>query len=531
MKAFAALYDRLDRTNSTAEKTAALQDYFVYAAPADAAWAVYFLCGRRPRQAISAPKLRALAADAASIPAWLFDESYDAVGDLAETIAHLLPPPVRLTDGSLHEWIEQRLLPLPELPEEERRARLRAAWDELDWTARLVWNKLITGSFRVGVSTQLVIRALARTSDVTTQEIAHRLAGQWWPSASFYAALVAHDAEPAPSRRPYPFFLSHPLQDGPHTLGEIRDWQAEWKWDGIRCQIVRRGTDTLLWSRGDELVSDTFPEIVAAASALPAGTVLDGEVLAWKDTRVAPFNLLQKRLGRKSPGRRALQDAPVVFLTFDLLEWRARDIRGEGLRERRTQLDALAREFSLDSSLRVSEVVVANDWETLARMRDESRQRLVEGLMLKRLSSAYGVGRTRGDWWKWKIDPYTVDAVLIHAQRGHGRRASLYTDYTFGVWDGNTLVPFAKAYSGLSDAEIREVDDFIRRNTVEKFGPVRTVRPEIVCELAFEGIQRSPRHKAGIAVRFPRIARLRRDKTIHEADTLERVRALLPTGA
>ncbi|MET0218120.1 MAG: ATP-dependent DNA ligase [Burkholderiales bacterium] len=531
MRHFTALYARLDRTNSTLEKTAALRDYFAAAPAADAAWAVFFLCGQRPRQAISAPKLRALAADAAGIPIWLFEESYDAVGDLAETIAHLLPPPSRITDMPLHEWIEQRLLPLPALPEEERLVRLRTAWDELDWTGRLVWNKLTTGSFRVGVSAQLVIRALSRVSGVDADVIAHRLAGEWTPSVSFYEALVSRDTAGVESSRPYPFFLSHPLEEDPRSLGEVRDWQAEWKWDGIRCQIVRREGRVFLWSRGDEVVSDTFPEIVSAASTLPDGTVLDGEVLAWKDDRVAPFNLLQKRLGRKTPGRKVLQDAPVVFLAFDLLERSGRDVRATSLRERRAWLEALASEFPSGTPLRVSEVVSANDWDTLGRTREQSRERLVEGLMLKRLDSGYGVGRTRGDWWKWKIGPYTVDAVLIYAQRGHGRRASLYTDYTFGVWDGGALVPFAKAYSGLTDAEIREVDDFIRRNTVEKFGPVRTVKPAIVCELAFEGIQRSPRHKAGIAVRFPRIARLRRDKPIQEADTLERVRALLPRGA
>jgi DNA ligase-1 len=528
VKAFAELYARLDRTNSTLEKTAALRDYFSGADAADAAWAVYFLSGNRPRQALSAPKLRALAANAAGIPMWLFEESYDAVGDLAETIAHLLPPPSRLSDIPLHLWIEQRLLPLPGLPEEERLARLRAAWDELDWTGRLVWNKLTTGSFRVGVSAQLVMRSLARASGVDPDVIAHRLAGEWTPSASFYEALVSRDTASIESTRPYPFFLSHPLEDDPRSLGEVLDWQAEWKWDGIRCQIVRREGNTCLWSRGDELVSDTFPEILAAASMLPDGTVLDGEVLAWKDDRVAPFNLLQKRLGRKAPGRKTLQDAPVVYLAFDLLEWAGRDVRGEPLRDRRALLESLGRGFGTDTALRVSDIVNADDWDALARLREQSRERLVEGLMLKRLDSAYGVGRTRGDWWKWKIGPYTVDAVLIYAQRGHGRRASLYTDYTFGVWDGAALVPFAKAYSGLTDAEIREVDDFIRRNTVEKFGPVRTVKPAIVCELAFEGIQVSPRHKAGIAVRFPRIARLRRDKPIQEADTLEQVRALLP---
>jgi DNA ligase-1 len=530
VRAFARLYARLDGTNSTLAKTAALRDYFSGAAAADAAWAVYFLSGHRPRQALATAKLRALAADAAGIPLWLFEESYDAVGDLAETIAHLLPPSSRVSDLALHRWIEERLLPLPALPESDRLVRVREAWDELDWTGRFVWNKLITGSFRVGVSAQLVMRALSRVSGVDADVIAHRLAGDWMPSATFYEALLSTDAAAVASSRPYPFLLSHPLEVSPATLGDLHDWQAEWKWDGIRCQIVRRN-QTVLWSRGDEVVNDTFPEIVAATETLRPGTVLDGEVLAWRDGRVAPFNLLQKRLGRKAPGRKALQEAPAVFLAFDLLEWQGKDVRGEPLRNRRALLETCAGDFAADGALRVAEIVAAEDWDGLARIREESRERGVEGLMLKRRESAYGVGRIRGDWWKWKIAPYTVDAVLIYAQRGHGRRASLYTDYTFGVWDDDQLVPFAKAYSGLTDAEIREVDGFIRRNTLEKFGPVRTVRPEIVCELAFEGILASPRHKAGIAVRFPRIARLRRDKRIEEADTLQQVRALLPPSA
>lgn len=528
MKRFARLYARLDRTNSTLEKTAALRDYFAGAAPADAAWAVYFLTGNRPRQALTAPKLRALAADAAGIPAWLFDESYDAVGDLGETIAHLLPPPTRASDLPLSEWIEQRLLPLPGLPEDERMARLRETWGELDWTGRLTWNKLITGSFRVGVSAQLVMRALAQVRGVAAGLIAHRLAGEWTPSAAAFEALVAKESDAPEVSRPYPFFLSHPLEGHPATLGDIRDWQVEWKWDGIRCQLVRRDARVFLWSRGDETVSATFPEIASVGLALPDGTVLDGEILAWKEDRVAPFNVLQKRLGRKEPGKKTMQDAPVVFLAFDLLEREGRDQRAASLAQRRQMLAAIGERFPQDGPLHVSPLVVAHDWDALAAIREESRERLVEGMMLKRLSSAYGVGRVRGDWWKWKIEPYTVDAVLIYAQRGHGRRASLYTDYTFGVWDGGALVPFAKAYSGLTDQEIREVDAFIRGNTVEKFGPVRTVKPELVCELAFEGIQRSSRHKAGIAVRFPRIARLRRDKTIREADTLEQVKAMLP---
>ncbi len=564
MKAFAELYTALDETNKTNEKVDALTRYFATAAPADAAWALYFLIGRRPKQAVASAKLHAWAVQAAGVPDWLFSECYDAVGDFAETIALLLPEArdwgleagaAEQTDASLQplasslrEWIEDILLPLRGMDEATQRDRILATWGALGPRERFVWNKLITGEFRVGVSQRLVVRAIAAVSGVEVAVVAHRLMGDWQPSAEFYARLLGQETSDADISRPYPFCLAHPLEDTPAALGDVSEWQAEWKWDGIRAQIVRRAGQTFIWTRGEELVTDRYPELAELGARLPDGTVIDGEILPWRDGGVLTFAQLQRRIGRKTIGKKLLSDVPVILMAYDLLEWQARDIRTLPLTERRERLDALVAEmenaelrientsasdlnssfFILNSHLQLSPTVAADSWDDLATARERSRTLNAEGLMLKRRSSIYRVGRVRGDWWKWKINPFTVDAVLIYAQPGTGKRASLYTDYTFGVWDGDQLVPFAKAYSGLTDAEIRQVDAFIRRNTVEKFGPVRTVKPELVFELAFEAIQRSSRHKSGIAVRFPRILRWRTDKRMEEADSLETIRALLP---
>ncbi|HVW01567.1 MAG TPA: ATP-dependent DNA ligase [Planctomycetaceae bacterium] len=528
MRSFAELYTRMDATTKTGEKVAALRAYFAQAAPEDAAWAIYFLVGNRPRQVVPTRKLAGWGAELAGVPDWLFDECYEAVGDLAETISLLLPEPERTSDRPLHEWIEEWLLTLRGADEETQRTRLREAWAQMDHEQRLVWNKLITGSFRVGVAQQLVVRGLSETSGVPAATITHRLMGNWQPSADFVQRLLAPETPDADLSRPYPFFLAHPLEDAPAALGQPQDWQAEWKWDGIRAQLIRRNGKTFLWSRGEELITEKYPELLDDAAKLPDGTVLDGELLAWKHGRALPFAQLQKRIGRKQPGKKILQDVPVALLAFDLLEVGGQDLRDRELRHRRTALAELIGKTSGLTRILLSSVFQEGDWGTLAQRREESRSHQVEGLMLKRLDAPYGVGRQRGAWWKWKIAPFTIDAVLIYAQAGHGRRASLFTDYTFGVWHEGTLVPFAKAYSGLTDAEIRQVDRFIRDNTLERFGPVRSVKPELVFELAFENIQRSSRHKSGVAVRFPRIARWRHDKKIEDADSLEQILAMLP---
>jgi DNA ligase 1 len=527
MKEFARLYAALDETTATNEKIAALVEYFRSAPAADAAWAVHFLSGRRPKRLISSRNLRSWAAEAAAVPGWLFEESYHQVGDLAETITLLLPPAGESSELPLSHWIEQRLLRLRGEDEDVQREVMLQAWRELDRRQSLVWNKLMTGSFRVGAAQRLVIRSLAEISGVDEGVIAHRLMGSWEPTPEFFQRLLAPDTRDADVSRPYPFFLAHPLEDQPQALGDIADWLLEWKWDGIRAQLIRRGGRTFLWSRGEELLAGRFPEIEAVGALLPDGTVIDGELLPWLDDGPLPFAQLQRRIGRKNLGQKMMGEVPVVLIAYDLLEEAGIDLRTSPLAERRHRLGTLVATLPGDRIM-LSEPVSVPSWDSAVQARLRARQVGAEGLMLKRLASEYGVGRRRGDWWKWKVDPLTVDAVLIYAQPGSGKRAGLFTDYTFGVWEADHLVPFAKAYSGLTDEEIRKVDAFVRRNTLEKFGPVRTVKPELVFELHFEGIQRSSRHKSGIAVRFPRIGRWRTDKKAEEADTIETVRSLLP---
>jgi DNA ligase-1 len=550
MKDFAALYRELDASTSSLAKQAALQRYLREADPADAAWAVYFLAGGKPRQLVPTKLLRLLAQEAAGLPEWLFDESYEAVGDLAETIALLLPPPTEAHDLGLARWVEEHLLPLREAGKaapDELPARLRAQWRQLAAEERLVYFKLITGAFRVGVSKLQVTQALAGVGGIDPKRVAQRLMGYTHiggrPRAEDYRALIAPEsgAEQAQktSGQPYPFFLAHafnlPLEQFDAVLGSPASWIIEWKWDGIRAQLVKRAGVAWLWSRGEELVTERFPELAVLGDALPDGTVLDGEIAVWRDDRVQPFAELQKRIGRKTLGAKLLREIPVVLLAYDILEWEGRDLRALPQSERRLLLDELVTRMQ-HPSLLPSPMLTGIEWSDFARQREAARSMGVEGMMLKRRDAQYGVGRTKdvGVWWKWKIDPLSIDAVLVYAQRGHGRRASLYSDYTFAVWDGppeqegRKLVPFAKAYSGLTDAEMARVDAIIRKTTVESFGPVRSVEPRLVFELGFEGIARSARHKSGIAVRFPRMLRWREDKPVAEADTLQTLAALLP---
>jgi DNA ligase-1 len=526
MKAFADLYQALDETNKTNEKVVALERYFQSAPPNDAAWALFFLSGRRIKQLVGSTKLRNWAIEASGIPEWLFNESYDAVGDSGETIALLLPSSSAASDRALTDWIETVILPLKKMDEAEQRQTILNAWNELDSQQRFVFNKLLTGSFRVGVSQLLLTRALSNVSGIANEVLAHRLMGAWEANPAFYAGLMAQESTDADMSRPYPFFLAYPLEDAPESLGELGNWQAEWKWDGIRAQLIKRAGAVALWSRGEELITDRFPEITDITNRLPDGTVIDGEILPWLNG-VMPFAQLQRRIGRKTLSKQILAEVPAVFMSYDLLEYAGTDLRERPMAERRAELEAVVKTTE-HPALKISPLVDAETWETLLQARENSRDQNVEGIMLKRKSSPYRTGRVRGDWWKWKINPYSVDAVLIYAQRGTGKRASLYTDYTFALWDEGQLVPFTKAYSGLNDEEIRQVDSFVRRNTLERFGPVRTVKQELVFEIAFEGIQRSPRHKSGVAVRFPRILRWRTDKKIEDADSMDRLWALLP---
>lgn len=564
MKRFSQLFAELDATTSINAKVEALTRYFDQAPPHDAAWAVYFLAGGKPRQVVPMATLAALACEVARIQPWLFDECYQAVGDLAETIALVLPLGGQASDVGLAEWVEGRLLPLRGLSEAEIAPRIQSYWGELDAQGRFLLTKLVGGGFRVGVSKLLVQRALATHAGIDAKRVAQRMMGytdgKVLPSPGRFEALIARDEAAAAGLRdegqPYPFFLAHQLDLPPELfaarLGPVADWLVEWKYDGIRGQVVKRGGKVWLWSRGEELVTERFPEIVERAQRLPDGTVLDGEILVWSEAegRPAPFALLQQRIGRKNLTKKILAEAPVGFIAYDLLEQGGQDVRALPQRERRARLEALLQ----GTDIMLSPVEVGASWLEFARKRQQSRGRGVEGFMLKRLDAAYGTGRTKAEglWWKWKIDPMTIDCVLVYAQAGHGRRASVYTDYTFAVWNRTPqgkdeadavveaiarnepaqpgalqLVAFAEAYSGLTDEEFRQVDAIIRRSTIEKFGPVRSVRPSLVFELGFEGINRSGRHKSGIAVRFPRMLRIRLDKPLHEANTLQDLEALL----
>jgi DNA ligase-1 len=562
MRAFAALYAELDATTATNDKLDALARYFRQAPAEDAAWAVYFLSGGKPRQVVPTQVMHALACERAGIEPWLFDLSYEAVGDFAETVAHVLPAPSRRSELGLAAWVTERLLPLRGADPVTQRERIAQYWDELGRDERFVMNKLITGEFRVGVSKLLVQRALAATFGVDPARIAQRMMGytdaRATPSAARYLALVSPGEDDGDAGQPYPFFLAHPLDVPYATLSAPTEWIVEWKYDGIRAQVIKRAGHVWIWSRGEELVTERFPEVANAAATLPDGTVLDGEIVAWKDGRIAPFALLAQRIGRKLLTPKILAEAPVAYVAYDLLELAGADLRDMALAERRVRLEQT---LAGHPSIRVSPVESADSWEALALLRESARTRGVEGFMLKHRASRYGIGRRKQEeggaaaWWKWKIDPFAVDAVLLYAQPGSGRRASLYTDYTFAVWtrpprdaqevatyvaalerretpapDALQLVPFAKAYSGLTDAEIRDVDRIVRRTTFDKFGPVRSLVPTLVCEIGFEGIARSARHKSGVAVRFPRILRLRTDKPLHEADTLASLQSLLVAG-
>jgi DNA ligase-1 len=528
MKHFAALFAALDATTRTGAKTDALANYFRTAPDTDRVWTIALLSGRRPRRSVNATELREWGAAAAGIPLWLFEEAYPIVGDLAETITLLLPPPANADPPGLTDTI-LALTRLAGRPEAERRAAIADFWARLQSEERFVFNKLITGGFRMGVSQGLMTRALAQATGVAEATLAHRLMGDWDPARTTFAQLIAGGE--GPGSAPYPFALAAPLEGEIAALGAPSDWLAEWKWDGIRGQIVHRPGAFAVWSRGEELITDRFPEFAALADFLPPGTVIDGEILAWHpaggDDRPQPFARLQPRIGRKTVPKKLLAEAPARMLGYDLLEDAGQDIRARPLAERRARLAALVADLPRGSPLGLSPAVVFAGWDDLATARQTARAGMAEGLMLKRLAAPYHVGRRRGDWWKWKLDPYSVDAVMLYAQSGHGRRANLFTDFTFGVRDGETLVPFAKAYSGLTDAEFAEITRWVGRNTLERFGPVRRVPPELVFEIGFEGIQASPRHKSGIALRFPRMLRWRRDKPVAEIDTIDTLRALL----
>ena len=531
MKSFATLYQSLDRSTSLNDKRAAIVAYLSSAPPHDAAWALAILSGGKLARIANTTELRRWIGEETGHPDWLVEESHDHVGDLAETLTLLMPEPAGhdRRDRPLSWWIEDVLQPVAGAGHDQRRDAVVGAWRCLPEAQRLAFNKLLTGALRVGASQRLVQQAVAQWSGVDVARIAQRMLGGFTPGPDFMAALTASGETAGDREQPYPFYLASPLEGDPAQLGAVADWLLEWKWDGIRAQLIRRGGTVALWSRGEERLDGRFPEIEAAARALPDGLVLDGEVLGWSCDAPLPFLALQKRIHRRKPGPKLLGECPVAFLAYDLLEHQGEDLRGRPLTERRLLLERVV--AGAPDPIHASPRVEAGNWEQAARLRQDARERAVEGLMLKRLDSPYRGGRRRGDWWKWKVDPLTIDAVLVYAQPGSGRRSTLFTDYTFALWDGDTLVPVAKAYSGLTDEEIARLDRWIRSHTLERFGPVRQVQPLHVFELGFEAVQPSARHKSGIAVRFPRILRWRDDKPVHEADRLDSLRALAQSPA
>ncbi|WP_271855231.1 ATP-dependent DNA ligase [Patiriisocius marinus] len=537
MKAFATLIKKLDSTNKTNEKVAALTAYFNQANEDDKLWTIAILSHRRPKRPVNTTLLRHWATEISNVPLWLFEESYHIVGDLAETIALILPTKNSLSetscetsvDKSLTEYIEE-IIKLKTLEEKQKKEYLQSTWLNLNYFERFVFNKIITGGFRIGVSQKLMTRALSRATEIDEDILAYKLMGNWTPESTTYQKLILETNEEDYLSKPYPFYLAYAVENNfQEDLGNINEWSFEHKWDGIRSQVIIRNDEVFVWSRGEELVTDKYPEFQKFLTNIPNGTVLDGEILPFGNNQIGNFNDLQTRIGRKNISKALLEKTPVILNAYDLLEWEGEDIRQKPFSERRKILDTLIGNLNSEEiGLYLSETMRFNNWDDAANERELSRAKRSEGLMLKRKDSPYLVGRKKGDWWKWKTDPFTIDAVLTYAMRGHGRRANLYTDYTFGLWNEGKLVTFAKAYSGLTDAEFRQVDAWIKRNTLERFGPVRSVTPHHVFEIAFEGIAESSRHKSGIATRFPRILRWRKDKPMEEANTLDDLKALIP---
>lgn len=529
MKQFAALVYTLGTSTKTNDKLKALSEYFAAANDKDKVWVIALFSGRRPKRTISSSLIQQWCAELVNLPLWLFEESYHTVGDLSETVALLIPDSLTIKNAEpkpLHYYVEQ-FQALEKATEEEKKAFMIKSWLEFpSATERFVFNKLLSGAFRIGVSQKLMVNALAKTVSLEPSVIAHRISGNWDPASISFEELLSADAITTDFSKPYPFYLAYALEDEPASLGIPGEWQAEWKWDGIRGQLIKRNNELFVWSRGEELLTEKFPEYNVLRELLPDGVVLDGEIIPAVEGKPLPFAILQTRIGRKNITKKQLQEAPINFFSYDLLEYNYEDWRNIPLADRRKRLEEIVTKAA-HPALRLSEIVEFSDWNTLAAIRSGSRDHGAEGLMLKKKNSVYQTGRKRGDWWKWKIDPLVIDAVMIYAQKGSGRRSNLYTDFTFAVKDGDKLVTFTKAYSGLTDKEFAQVDAFVKRNSMEKFGPVRTVKPELVFEIAFEGIAASNRHKSGVALRFPRISRWRQDKKPDEINTIDDLKKML----
>ena len=531
MKQFAALIKRLDTTNKTTVKVKALAEYFQQASDTDRVWTIALLSHRRPSRPVNTTLLREYAAELANIELWLFEDSYHIVGDLAETIALVVPQTnEREENRSLSQYLEDMIW-LKKQDEAVKKEYLQKEWSCLPYYERFVFTKLLTGGFRIGVSQKLMTRALSKAVDIDEDILAYKLMGNWKPQSISFQELVLDERSGDMDSKPFPFYLAYALEDELEELGAPKDWCAEHKWDGIRAQLIKRNGEVFLWSRGEELVTDRYPEFDAIKDLIPDGVVFDGELLPMMGGKIGSFNDLQKRIGRRTVSKALLNKIPVILRTYDLLEYEGVDIRTESFIDRRTKLSKLIQTID-NPVLGISKIIEFDAWEELHTARANARELKSEGLMLKRRDAAYKIGRKKGDWWKWKLDPMSIDAVLTYAMRGHGRRSNLFTDYTFGLWRENEagereLVTFAKAYSGLTDKEFRAVDKFIKANTLERFGPVRSVVPELVFEIGFEAIAPSSRHKSGVATRFPRILRWRQDKKIEEANTLDDLKSMI----
>ncbi len=527
LQLFADLVTDLSTSTKTNDKLQILVNYFATAPDADKVWVIAIFSGRRPRRAVNSRLMREWCTAMINIPDWLFDECYHTVGDLSETLALLLPETKEMgqLNESLSFYLEQ-FIAIEKEEESTRKKFIIDSWQKMDRDERFVFNKLITGSFRIGVSQKTIVNALAKVVDHSPSVIAHRISGNWDPVTTSFNELLSESASVSDFSKPYPFYLAYAIDDDVENLGDTNLWQAEWKWDGIRGQIIKRNNELFVWSRGEELMTDKFPEYIILKDLLPDGVVLDGEIIPATDGNPLAFAVLQTRIGRKNIGKKQLQEAPISFFAYDILEYNYEDWREKPLTERRKKLEEIILPLN-NNAIRISEIIEFDLWSQLSEVRKKSREKNSEGIMLKRKDSDYKVGRKRGDWWKWKIDPLTIDCVMVYAQKGSGRRSNLYTDYTFAVKDGDKLITFTKAYSGLTDKEFAQVDNFVKRNSLEKFGPVRTVKPELVFEIAFEGIAASNRHKSGVALRFPRMSRWRKDKTVDDINTMDDLKEML----
>ena len=533
MKHFIQLIEDMADTTKTNTKVTRLVKYFSEVDKGSAIWAIFFLYGKKIKRGVSYSLLTEIALEVLDLPDWLVYESITAVGDRSEALSLLLN--IDETESemeySLQYWVEKRLLPLQKKTAEQQKKMIQEWWSECTRKEIFVINKLISGGFygRIGVSKGIVLKALEKFTGVSTNTLQYRLMGSWDPTIQFYESLISTDTTDADLSQPYPFFLASPLQEPLEALGDVNDWSFEYKWDGIRSETIIRKNKVFIWSRGEDIVTDSFPEVITELKKLPNGIVIDGEILAYHGGVPLAFSVLQRRIGRigKNISKKILVEAPVKLMAYDLLEYEGKDLREKPLEERRALLEKIIKENK--SGLLFSTDLKAENWKEVELLRDRSREKQAEGLMLKRKNSPYQSGRKRGDWWKYKVEPLSLDVVMVYAQAGSGKRANFFTDYTFAVWssDKTELIPIGKSYRGLTDEEIKKLDAWIRKNTKEKFGPVRTVNPEQIFELGFDNVLENKRVKAGISVRFPRIIKWRTDKKLKDINTIDDAKDLL----